>query len=129
MKIAVNHLLGATVLLLHLLSPAVALAQSAKDTLVIGMSQYPPSLHPGIEPTVAKTYAIRFGYRPISAYNDDRKMECFLCTEVPTITNGRAKTVDLEVFGLGRFAQGKTVEGPYPYAVRPDYVDPAAGGA
>ncbi len=21
---------------------------------------------------------------------------------------------------------GKTVEGPYPYAVRPDYVDPAA---
>ncbi|HSL51175.1 MAG TPA: FAD-binding oxidoreductase [Candidatus Deferrimicrobiaceae bacterium] len=42
------------------------------------------------------------------------------------ITDGRAKTVDIEVFGLGRFAAGKTVEGPYPYAVRPDYVDPAA---
>ena len=95
MKIAVNHLLGATALLLHLLSPSVALAQTAKDALVIGMSQYPPSLHPGIEPTVAKTYAIRFGYRPISTYNDDRKMECFLCTEVPTVANGRAKTVDL----------------------------------
>jgi peptide/nickel transport system substrate-binding protein len=95
MKIAVNHLLGATALLLHLLSPSAALAQTAKDTLVIGMSQYPPSLHPGIEPTVAKTYAIRFGYRPISTYNDDRKMECFLCTEVPTVANGRAKTVDL----------------------------------
>jgi glycine/D-amino acid oxidase-like deaminating enzyme len=44
------------------------------------------------------------------------------------ITDGRAKTVDIGVFGLGRFAQGKTVEGPYPYAVRPDYVDPAAAG-
>jgi glycine/D-amino acid oxidase-like deaminating enzyme len=44
------------------------------------------------------------------------------------ITDGRAKTVDIEVFGLGRFAAGKAVEGPYPYAVRPDYVDPAAAG-
>ncbi|MGH7385511.1 MAG: NAD(P)/FAD-dependent oxidoreductase [Candidatus Rokuibacteriota bacterium] len=41
------------------------------------------------------------------------------------ITDGRAKTVDIEVFGLRRFAQGKTVEGPYPYAVRPDHTDPA----
>jgi sarcosine oxidase subunit beta len=44
------------------------------------------------------------------------------------ITDGRAKTVDLDAFRLGRFAEGKTVEGPYPYAVRPDYVDPAAVG-
>ena len=94
MRIAVNHLLCATALLLHFQSFR-GLAETAKDTLVIGMSQYPPSLHPGIEPTVAKTYAIRLGYRPISAYNDDRKMECLLCTEVPTIANGRAKTVDL----------------------------------
>src|SRR6267142_2722790 len=42
------------------------------------------------------------------------------------ITDGRAKTVDIEAFGLRRFAEGRTVEGPYPYAVRPDYVDPAA---
>ena len=42
------------------------------------------------------------------------------------ITEGRAKTVDIAPFGLGRFAAGRTVEGPYPYAVRPDHVDPAA---
>jgi sarcosine oxidase subunit beta len=42
------------------------------------------------------------------------------------ITEGRAKTVDITPFGLGRFAAGRTVEGPYPYAVRPDHVDPAA---
>ncbi|HYB69059.1 MAG TPA: FAD-binding oxidoreductase [Candidatus Bathyarchaeia archaeon] len=44
------------------------------------------------------------------------------------ITDGRAKTVDIEAFGLDRFARGKSVEGPYPYAVRPDYIDPAAVG-
>ena len=63
MNIAMNHLLGATVLLLQLWSPSVALAQTAKDTLVIGMSQYPPSLHPGIEPTLhadAQKFAIIF---------------------------------------------------------------------
>src|SRR5262247_531501 len=42
------------------------------------------------------------------------------------ITEGRAKTVDIEAFALRRFAEGKTVEGPYPYATRPDYIDPAA---
>jgi glycine/D-amino acid oxidase-like deaminating enzyme len=44
------------------------------------------------------------------------------------ITEGRAKTVDLDAFSLRRFAEGRTVEGPYPYAVRPDYVDPAEVG-
>jgi glycine/D-amino acid oxidase-like deaminating enzyme len=44
------------------------------------------------------------------------------------IVDGRAKTVDIDAFALGRFALGRTVEGPYPYAVRPDYVDPAAPG-
>ena len=42
------------------------------------------------------------------------------------ITEGRAKTVDITPFGLGRFVGGRTVEAPYPYAVRPDHVDPAA---
>jgi len=40
------------------------------------------------------------------------------------VLEGRAKTVDIEPFSLRRFAEGRTVEGPYPYAVRPDYVDP-----
>jgi glycine/D-amino acid oxidase-like deaminating enzyme len=44
------------------------------------------------------------------------------------ITEGRARAVDIDAFGLRRFALGKTVEGPYPYAVRPDHVDPALTG-
>ena len=44
------------------------------------------------------------------------------------ITEGRAKTVDIEAFSLRRFALGKSVEGPYPYAPRPDHLDPTAAG-
>ncbi len=43
------------------------------------------------------------------------------------ITEGRAKTVDIEAFSLARFTEGKTVEGPYPYASRPDHIEPTAG--
>ncbi len=91
-------------IVLQLLAPHAAQAQAAKDTLVVGMSQYPSSLHPGIEPTVAKNFAMRLAYRPISTYDDDRKMACFLCTEVPTVANGRAKVVD-----LGNGKKGLTV--------------------
>jgi sarcosine oxidase subunit beta len=44
------------------------------------------------------------------------------------ITEGRAKTVDIAAFSLRRFALGKSVEGPYPYAPRPDLLDPTAAG-
>jgi glycine/D-amino acid oxidase-like deaminating enzyme len=40
------------------------------------------------------------------------------------VTEGRAKTVDIEPFSIKRFAEGRTLEGPHPYAVRPDYIDP-----
>jgi sarcosine oxidase subunit beta len=41
------------------------------------------------------------------------------------IADGRAKTVDIDAFSLRRFAEGRRVDGPYPYATRPDHVDPA----
>jgi sarcosine oxidase subunit beta len=43
------------------------------------------------------------------------------------ITEGRSKTVDIEPFNLRRFSLGQSVEGPYPYAARPDHVEPATG--
>ncbi len=43
------------------------------------------------------------------------------------ITESRAKTVDIEAFSLRRFALGRKIEGPYPYATRPDYIDSTAG--
>jgi sarcosine oxidase, subunit beta len=41
------------------------------------------------------------------------------------IVEGRAKTVDIGAFNIRRFVEGKTVEEPYPYASRPDHMDPA----
>jgi glycine/D-amino acid oxidase-like deaminating enzyme len=41
------------------------------------------------------------------------------------VTDGRAKTVEIDAFSLRRFAEGKPVEGRYPYATRPDHLDPA----
>jgi len=40
------------------------------------------------------------------------------------ITEGRSKTVDIDAFALERFRLGKRVEGSYPYALRPDHIDP-----
>jgi len=42
------------------------------------------------------------------------------------ITEGRAKTVDLTAFGLRRFAEGRSPQGPYPYAQRLDHKEPRA---
>ena len=39
------------------------------------------------------------------------------------ILDGRAKTVDIEAFSLRRFAEGRSPEGPYPYAVRRDHAE------
>jgi sarcosine oxidase, subunit beta len=39
------------------------------------------------------------------------------------ILDGRAKTVDIEAFSLRRFAEGRSPEEPYPYAVRKDHTE------
>ena len=43
------------------------------------------------------------------------------------ILDGRAKTVDIEPFSVRRFAEGRVVEGPYPYNPRRDHAEPPAG--
>src|SRR5438093_253235 len=41
------------------------------------------------------------------------------------ITEGRARTVDISAFRPERFAEGRRIEGPHPYAPRRDHVEPA----
>ena len=71
---------------LLLTSPA-----AAKDTLVVGMTQFPSTLHPLIDAMVAKVYVLDFVRRPITVYDKDWKLICMLCTELPTIENGKAR--------------------------------------
>jgi peptide/nickel transport system substrate-binding protein len=66
-------------------------AAQAKDDLVIGVSQFPSSLHPNIDAEVIKGYVTSFTNRQITAYDKDWKNSCLLCTELPTLENGLAK--------------------------------------
>jgi peptide/nickel transport system substrate-binding protein len=68
---------------------------SAKDELVIGMTQYPATLHPNIESMLAKTIVISATRRPFTAYDPSWQLGCMLCTTLPTIENGLAKIEDL----------------------------------
>jgi peptide/nickel transport system substrate-binding protein len=62
----------------------------AKDDLVIGITQYPATLHPNFEPMLAKVYVWGMTQRPLTAYDPDWQLTCMLCTELPTLENGKA---------------------------------------
>jgi peptide/nickel transport system substrate-binding protein len=70
-------------------------AAQAKDTLVIGVAQFPASLHPYISSQTVQFFTIGFATRPITAFDTDAHPTCLLCTELPTLQNGLAKIEDL----------------------------------
>ncbi|MBV6632048.1 MAG: peptide ABC transporter substrate-binding protein [Alphaproteobacteria bacterium] len=63
---------------------------SAREQLTIGVSQFPSNFHPMIDSTLARTYINGMGQRPVTAYDPDWNLTCLLCTEIPTMDNGRA---------------------------------------
>lgn len=78
--------------LLFLLPVFVSAAPaSAKDELVIGISQFPRNFHPGIESMLAKSYVLGMATRPMVAYDADWELTCLLCTELPDLKKGTAK--------------------------------------
>jgi peptide/nickel transport system substrate-binding protein len=62
----------------------------AKDDLVIGVSQYPSTLHPDIDPEAIKAYVQGFALRAITAFDKDWHNTCLLCAELPSLQNGMA---------------------------------------
>ena len=80
-----------------LLLLTAVLPAGAKERLVIGMTQFPSTLHPQIDSMLAKSYALSMGMRPFTVYDPDWQLVCMLCVELPTIGNGgavREKTPD-----------------------------------
>ncbi|HEY4636526.1 MAG TPA: peptide ABC transporter substrate-binding protein, partial [Rhodospirillales bacterium] len=75
---------------LALLVSAAAPA-GAKDTLVIGITQFPATLHPDIDEMAAKSYVLGATRRPFTTYDPDWKLTCMLCVELPTLENGGAR--------------------------------------
>ncbi len=74
--------------------PMVSAPAFAKDDLVIGVAQFPSSLHPDIDAETIKAYVVDFAIRPVTAFDVDWKNSCLLCTTLPTIENGLAKIED-----------------------------------
>ena len=66
-------------------------AASARDTLAIGITQFPASFHPSIETMLAKSYILGMALRPLTAYGLDWTLECMLCERLPTFANGLAR--------------------------------------
>ena len=65
-------------------------ARAAKEELVIGVSQFPTAFHPNLESHVTQGYILAMTQRPLTGYNADWELICMLCTELPTLENGRA---------------------------------------
>ena len=83
-------LAGLAVILLWAGTPAVA-----RDQLIIGATQFPSTLHPSIDSMLAKSYVLGLTQRPFTTYDQNWELVCLLCTELPTIENGKAKIEDL----------------------------------
>ncbi|MGB1109123.1 MAG: peptide ABC transporter substrate-binding protein [Gammaproteobacteria bacterium] len=65
-------------------------AVMAKDSLTIGITQFPSIMHPSIDSMMAKTYVLGMARRPFTAYDANWELVCMLCVELPTIENGGA---------------------------------------
>lgn len=77
-----------------------ASAAEARD-LRIGISQFPSNLHPLIDSMLAKTYTIVMGTRPLTNHDAQWELRCEVCTELPTLENGKAVVESLEGGGEG----------------------------
>jgi peptide/nickel transport system substrate-binding protein len=79
--------------------------------VTIGITQFPATLNPDIDPMAAKSYVLGMALRPFTVYDADWKLVCLLCTRLPSIDNGLAVPVDLPA---GRKGIDIT------YTIRPD---------
>ena len=80
-------------------------APRAPDELVIGISQYPATLHPNIDSMLAKVYVLGLLRRPVVVYDPKWVLRCMLCESLPTLENGGAQ---LEPLPPGQRMAGRT---------------------
>ena len=66
-----------------------------REQLVIGVSQFPPTLNPAIDAVLAKSYVLGMARRPITAYDARWQLVCMLCLTLPSFENGLAERVPL----------------------------------
>jgi peptide/nickel transport system substrate-binding protein len=81
-------------------------ALAANDKLTIGITQYPATLHPDIDSMVAKAYTNGFVNRTTIGYDQNWKLVCFYCEQVPSFENGLAQIIDRPHAKEGESKQG-----------------------
>ncbi len=74
------------VLAFFLVQPGPARAKE----LVIGITQFPSNFNPNIDSMLTKSYVLAMTRRPFTTFDADWNLVCMLCTELPTIENGKA---------------------------------------
>ena len=88
----------------------LALPAYAKDELVLGMTQTPGTWNPLISSMLAKSLISNMTARPLTAYDAKSNLVCLVCTELPTIENGKARVIDLPDDGKGPGKKGMEVD-------------------
>ena len=73
-----------------LLALALATVPAQARDLVIGINQFPSNLNPNIDSMLTKSYVLGLTQRPFTVYDQRWELVCMLCTELPTLENGRA---------------------------------------
>lgn len=74
---------------------APALPALARDQLVIGITQFPPTLNPSIDAVLAKSYILAMTRRPVTAFDANWQLICMLCVTLPSFENGLAERLTL----------------------------------
>lgn len=101
--------------LLVLVQFARAPAAIARDTLTIGVSQYPSTLNPMIDAMLAKSYLLAATQRQLTIEGHEWAPVCQLCVKLPTIEDGDAVTFP------SKTEEGEPVTGVRKtYAIRDD---------
>ena len=68
----ISHVVAAFLLL-------AGAAEAGRDNLVIGVTQFPSTMHPNIDPESIKGYALGFALRSVTAYDKTWRNTCLLC--------------------------------------------------
>lgn len=82
---------AALVIVIALANLVPSQAMSAREKLVIGVSQFPSTFHPNFDASAAKSYINAMVSRPFTIFDQNWDLICLLCTQLPTIANGLAK--------------------------------------
>jgi len=82
--------LAATLCMALTVAAAHPATAASKERLVIGVSQYPSTLHPSFDSMLAKSYIAGMARRQITVFDPDWRLTCLLCTGLPSYADGTA---------------------------------------